>query len=431
MRVGLWGLAAVFLGAFAAHFLLQDRGYVLINFLGYVVEMSVPALVVTLAVGYAGIRVALALWRAPRRLGEAVAERRVKRAGEKLTRGLISIAEGDWSRGERLLTQGLRGTDAPLINYLMAARAAQLQGSDGRRDDWLKLAYEELPEAETAVLLTQAELQIEHAEFERALATLSRIQEALPNHPVALGLLAKLYQALEDWDRLIALLPRLGDARLGSEELESVAASALEVYTSRPGLAYEQLETLWGELPPQLRRAPRLMGLHALALGGLGRGSEAEREIRGALKKSWDEELVLAYGRIQSGDAEKQLKRAEGWLKVHPEDGALLLTAARLCMAVELWGKARSYLESSLAMAPRTDAYALYGRLLNQLGEEGNAALAFRSGLGLVTGAIDELPALDVPEAMGDADPAEFDTDTEDGAPEATADENVGSQATR
>jgi uncharacterized protein HemY len=40
MRVGLWGMVAVFLGAFSAHFLLQDRGYVLINFAGYVVEMS-------------------------------------------------------------------------------------------------------------------------------------------------------------------------------------------------------------------------------------------------------------------------------------------------------------------------------------------------------------------------------------------------------
>ena len=162
MRVGLWGLAAVFLGAFAAHFLLQDRGYVLINFLGYAVEMSVPALLFALAAAYAGVRALVMLWRAPRRLGEAVAERRVRRAGEKLTRGLIHIAEGDWSKGERLLAQSLRGTDAPLINYLMAARAAQLQGSDGRRDDWLKLAYEEMPEAETAVLLTQAELQLEH-----------------------------------------------------------------------------------------------------------------------------------------------------------------------------------------------------------------------------------------------------------------------------
>jgi len=424
MRVGLWGLAAVFLGAFAAHFLLQDRGYVLINFLGYVVQMSVPGLLLALAAAYAGVRALLALWRAPRRLGEVVAERRVRRAGQKLTRGLIHMAEGDWSRGERLLAQSLRGTDAPLINYLLAARAAQLQGSDGRRDDWLKLAYEEMPEAETAVLLTQAELQLEHQEFERALATLSSIQEAHPNHPVALALVAKIYQALEDWDQLIALLPQLGEARLDPRELESLSAAALEVYVGRQGMTHDDLERVWGQLPARLRKTPRLIAIYALALSALGRGTEAEKEVRAALKRDWDENLVLAYGRIHASDAEKQLRRAEEWLKAHAEDGALLLTVARLCMALELWGKARSYLESSLAMSPRTDAYALYGRLLNQFGEESNAALAFSMGLGLVTGAVDELPALDAPGTPIARDEAESvgggPTEAESGANPAT-----------
>ena len=99
-------MAAVLLGAFSAHFLLRDRGYVLINFAGYVIEMSVPALVVLSIIGYAAIRALFAVWRAPRRLGEAFADGQVKRAGVKLTRGLIQIAEGNWAKGERLLKIG-------------------------------------------------------------------------------------------------------------------------------------------------------------------------------------------------------------------------------------------------------------------------------------------------------------------------------------
>ncbi len=165
MRTGFWILMALFFGVFISNFLLQDRGYVLINFMGYVVEMSVPGLALTLVAAYAVIRVLVAVWNAPRRLGEALVERRVRRAGEKLTLGLMHISEGDWSKGERLLAQSLKGTDAPLISYLLAARAAQSQGSDSRRDNWLKLAYEELPEAKTTILLTQALLQLEHKEF--------------------------------------------------------------------------------------------------------------------------------------------------------------------------------------------------------------------------------------------------------------------------
>ncbi|MDE0005104.1 MAG: hypothetical protein OXQ29_20635 [Rhodospirillaceae bacterium] len=401
MRAGLWGIAAVFLGAFAAHFLLRDRGYVLVNFLGYVIEMSVPVLVLVLAGAYFAVRLLLAVWRAPRRLGEVVAERRLRRAGEKLTRGLIHMAEGDWSKGERLLARSVRGTDSPLIHYLMAARAAQLQGSDERRDDWLKLAYEELPEAETAVLLTQAELQLEHTDYERALATLNRIQEAHPDHPVALALLARIYHALEDWDRLLALGPQLADARMDAGELEGIAASALAACTARQGVTRVDVDRLWGRLPTALRKAPQLIAQQGLALNSLGQGEEAEKKIRLALKRGWDEHLVLAYGRVRGAKADRQLRHAEEWLKDRPEDAVLLLTAARLCMVLELWGKARSYLETSLAIAPRTDSYALYGRLLDQFGEADNAALAFRSGLSLVVGAGEDLPALDSPDAVG------------------------------
>ncbi|HSG65284.1 MAG TPA: heme biosynthesis HemY N-terminal domain-containing protein, partial [Gammaproteobacteria bacterium] len=231
MRFGLWGLAAIFVGAIIAHLLLQDRGYVLINFLGYSIEMSMPALIVVLCAAYFCVRGILFVWRAPRRLGVAVADAKLRRAGTRLTRGLIHMAEGDWSKGERLLTQGLKGTDAPLINYLLAARAAQLQGSNERRDDWLRLAYEELPEAETAILLTQAQLQVEHDEHERALATLNRIEEAHPGHPLAMELLIRTHGALEAWDRVIELLPSLRNPRVGASSIATLAVTALRHYT--------------------------------------------------------------------------------------------------------------------------------------------------------------------------------------------------------
>ncbi len=422
MRAGLWALAAILIGAILAHFLLQDRGYVLVTFLGFAVEMSVPALILLLSAAYFAIRLTLWLWRAPRQLGAAVADVRARRAGTKLTRGLIHMAEGDWSKGERLLTQGLKGTESPLINYLMAARAAQLQGSNERRDDWLRLAYEELPEAETAVLLTQAELQLEHDEYERALATLSRIEEAHPGHPLALELLIRAHGALEDWDQVLALLPRLKTVRAEAGAVGAAATLALSHYAARADVSHEALERLWSSLPAALRKRPDLIAIHAKALGTLGHGDAAEKELRQALKGAWREELVLAYGTVKSSDAARQLKYAERWLKTHPEDAALLLTTARLCMAVELWGKARSYLESSLALDPRADAYALYGQLLRELGEEDTAASAFRSGLALVTGGTSDLPALGAPPRTSDEPRAD------DGANEA---ESAATPATR
>ena len=107
--------------------------------------------------------------------------------------------------------------------------------------------------------------------------------------------------------------------------------------------------------------------------------------MRGALKREWHRALVEAYGEICGPDPAKQLKQVEGWLDTHPDDTALLNTAARLSLANELWGKARSYLESSLALSPEPETYRLYGRLLTALGEDEGALSAFRSGLDLVS----------------------------------------------
>ncbi|HET7133602.1 MAG TPA: heme biosynthesis protein HemY, partial [Gammaproteobacteria bacterium] len=113
--------------------------------------------------------------------------------------------------------------------------------------------------------------------------------------------------------------------------------------------------------------------------------NEAERELKAALKRNWNAALVAAYGEVRGDEPAKQLQTAEGWLKTYPEDAVLLTSAARLCMANELWGKARSYLESSLALGPSPETYALYGRLLAQLGEGEGAAVAYRAGLALVS----------------------------------------------
>ena len=103
------------------------------------------------------------------------------------------------------------------------------------------------------------------------------------------------------------------------------------------------------------------------------------------MKRAWRAPLVRLYGVVEGKDPIRQLNRAEGWLKDHGEDTDLLLSAARLCLRNELWGKARSYLETVIALRPTPEAYQVYGRLLNQLGEGDAAADAYRAGLGMVT----------------------------------------------
>ena len=209
MKFGLIVIVALIVSAIGANFLLQDPGYVVINFRGYVIEMSVPVLAALIIALFISVWLAVKLFNAPRRLGEVAGRYRSGRAGERLTKGVIEVAEGNFAKGERLLARAAGVSEAPLLNYLQAARAAHLLGQDERRDTWLKQAYENLPGAANAVLLTQAELQLDQGQYEQALATLRQIEERSPNHGHALTLLGRLYYRLEDWQHLGQLLPRI------------------------------------------------------------------------------------------------------------------------------------------------------------------------------------------------------------------------------
>jgi HemY protein len=385
MRFGVISVLAILLSAFAAHFLLADRGYVLVNFRGYVVEMSVPGLVILLVLCYLFVRALVAVRDAPRRWRAARSQRQLERRDSDLTAGLTQLIEGNWARSERLLTQGLKHADAPLANYLLAAHAAQLQGAADRRDQWLELAQGISAAGATSALLTRAELQLAAGEATAALDTLQTLERTTPDQPAATALLARAYRALGDHSQLTALLPRLARAPLPAAEREELATLAVQSELARPDLTDERLAEIWGSLPSELRTAAPLLAQRARALDRLGHGDEAERELRTVLKREWHLGLVQSYGEVRGADAAKQLKQAETWLKTYPDDATLLLAAARLSMVNELWGKARSYLESSLSVAPTADAYALYGRLLTQLGEDDGALSAFRSGLKLVS----------------------------------------------
>ena len=213
MKIGLIIVLALLASAFAAHFLLADPGYVVINFRGYFIEMSVYVLALLTAALFASIWLIHKIVIAPRRIGEAAGRYRSVRSGQKMTRGMIEVAEGNFTRGERMLARAASTSDSPLFNYLQAARAAHLQGRNERRDDWLKLAYQEVPEAANAVLLTQAEFQLDQGQHEQALATLRRLDDNSKNHGHALALMGRLYFRLEDWVSLQEILPRVTKAR--------------------------------------------------------------------------------------------------------------------------------------------------------------------------------------------------------------------------
>ncbi len=387
MKFGIIVLLALFASAFAAHFLLADPGYVAINFRGYTVEMSVPVLLGIVVLLLVAIWLVRKIVLAPRRLGEAAGRYRAARSGQKLTRGMIAVAEGKLARGEKMLARAAGSSDSPLFNYLQAARAAHLQGHDERRDEWLRLAFEQTPEAANAVLLTQAEFQMDRGQKEAALATLRRVDENSKDHAHALALLGRLYYELEDWTSLGELLPRLKkNSQIGARRLNRWASRVHQEALNAAGDSAD-IAKIWQGVARARKSDPDLLVAYYNALMRINEHDRVAKELAGTLKSNWHGSLVRLFGLVEASDTTKQLKRAEGWLKTRPEDPDLLLAAARLCLRNELWGKARSYLETVISLRPTPEAYQEFGALLNRLGEADAAADAYREGLGMIAAA--------------------------------------------
>ncbi len=391
MKLLLITLGALIGAVLLTQFLRTDPGYVLVAYGGWSLETSLAVATLLLALVYALLTVLLRLGRAPRRLREWDRRRVRHRARRALTQGLLSLAEGRWSQAERELLREADNSETPLLNYLSAARAAQHQGEHERRDHYLRLAHLSLPTAEVAVGLTQAELQLDHQQHEQALATLVHLRGLAPHHGHLLKLLRVLYQRLEDWQKLVELLPEIRrrktepEAKL--EALELQAQRGLLLQKARSASA-AKLADHWAALPKRLRCQPPMVDAYSGALVGLGELEAAEGLLRESLEKCWSPELVQRYGDLAVDDSARQLSTAEGWLPRHSNDPALLFCVGRLCLRNRLWGKARSYFEASIGSGGplRPRVYRELGQLLEQMGEPEAARDCYRKGLQLSTG---------------------------------------------
>ncbi len=368
--------------------LRRDSGYALLSFGNYTVEMSLALLLLILGVLfvalYLGIRLLVRTMHLPLEVRDWQQKRGSQMAQQAMTRGLLEMSEGNWHSAEKRLVRFADRSDTPLLNYLAAARAAQLQGAHDRRDSYIKLAHETMPSADVAVSLTQAELQLADQQLEQALATLKHLRSVAPRHTYVLRLLRRLYEQLGDWEHLRELLPELrrrkveDEACLDQLELRTYRALLEQAFLSGDA---QRLRMAWAEVPRDLRGNPQLLGDYAGYLQEAGEDDIAERLIGAALAKQWDAGLVEVYGLLETAEPGKQLAHMERFLDDRPDDPILLLTLGRLSLRAQLWGKARGYLEACIGRNGPPQAYRELGQLLERMQEPELAIAVYRRGL--------------------------------------------------
>ena len=393
-------LIALLLGVGIVAVIETDPGYVLIAYGNYTVETSLWVGILVLALFTLGVYLILRLFRrllgGQESLAGWIGGRRARASSKLTTRGLISFIEGNWIRARRQLLRGAKNSEAPLINYLMSARASYRLNEPDKMREYLGAAEDAEAEAGIAVELTQAELRLHSGKYEQALATLVRARRNAGRHPYVLDLLHRAYYGLKDWPELVTLLPELKKYKVRSpealEDLEREVHTEMLTASARADESGEALRHAWQKMPAALKQDASVLSKYIELLVQGGHHAAAEKVIPRALKQNWDSRLVREYGSVQGRDSARQLTQAESWLPAHTDDAQLLLCLGRLAAREKLWGKARDYFESSYRLERSAEVCAELGRLLVALGEPKVAAAYFREGLQLKETGLPDLP---------------------------------------
>jgi HemY protein len=399
-RLLLLLLLVLAVGAWIGEKMVQDPGYVLIAYNGTTIETRLWVFLLALLVGfitlYALVTILLRAKMPHKKLLEWTRRHRQKTAQRNTMKGLLAFYEGRWWQAQRLLKRSAEHSALPLVNYVTAARAAHEDGKESEADEILQEARNELPSAEIAINLTQAQIQLERGDKENALANLVRLRRLAPNNATVMRLLKDVYTQLEDWQKLTDLLPKLRKHKVYREEtlteLEQTCYARL-LGSALSGIPAEanvdaRLKALtreWNNLPNHLSKDELMVRQYVELLIEARSDDKAEDFVHNKLKKEWDEGLARLYGRIQAKDAAKQYKVAQSWEAKHPESAALKLTLGRLAMRNEKWEGAAKYFEESLAIEKSPETYSELSRLLQFMGETDRTLTVMQDGIAMMS----------------------------------------------
>jgi len=368
----------------------DDPGFVLIKYRDYSLETSlafgIVVLILAMVVIYFAIRFFRGFWRLPNSMKQHSQNRRFGKSRKLLNQGLIDLAEGRFDQAEVNLIKMVEYSESPLLHYLAAARAAQLQGKHDERDSYLKAAHEARPEAEIAIGVTQAELQLAHQQLEQSLATLTHLRGIAPRHNHILRLLARVYFELEDWQSLVELLPDIRNKKLLKESiLKTMEAKSFRGFLAAAKNDQQVLEQAWAKIPKAAQTdADLILYYIKLSNHAASKSSSVEQLIIKSLGLKWDDRLVEAYGLFNASEPNEQLKRTEKWLDDYAKNENLLLALGRICVRAKLWGKAQSYLEASIGVKPMAASCLALAQLLgDQLQQKDKASKYYQKGLEL------------------------------------------------
>ena len=389
-------------GILAGLWMLEDPGYVLVIRDGTQLETSFGFAIFALIVGAALVSIVTLLlatvWDVLSPFG-AGGRWRNYLARQRMQSGFQALVEGRWKKAERLLAAAAGAPQWRVMASLGAAQAAAEQGEDDRVHAYLEYAQKE-KRGRLAAGLLSASIALQKGYAGEARNELKVLRDLAPRNPRLTRLLADALERMEDWEELVKLLPALSQSVQDAKALRrrerrawhgwmKQRAESLASQSSKERL--DGVRAVWKKMPGELQQDASLCTQYAGYLAQLGDGEAALSLVRKAVERQWDDRMASTLESIDNVAPERLLAQIDHWLEERPGNSVLLLTAGRVALKAQLWGKARTCFDAA-GHAGNATALAELARLSAALGDNQKALAVLEDRLRLIDAHLPELP---------------------------------------
>lgn len=292
------------------------------------------------------------------------------RARSQTKQALLKFVEGDFKQVERLMARNADHAELPVVNYLLAAEAAQRRGDYFRTNQYIEQAAEVADKDQLPVDITRIRVQLAQGETHAARVGVDKLLDHAPRHPEALRLAEQAYTLAGAYQSLIDILPSMLKANLHSEEelskLRQQAYSGLmnQVMAEKGSTG---LKIWWKDQSRKIRHDIVLQVAMAEHLIECNDHETAQQIILDGLKQQYDERLLLLIPHLKASHSDAIQKALSHLLKQHGATPLLNSTLGQVALHHGQWANAESAFKAALAQRPDAHDYAWLADALDRL----------------------------------------------------------------
>ena len=347
----------------------------LINFYFAVIALFIALYILFRLLGY--------IFRLPALLHNKRQQKRQLEIMHGIESSILDASEFNWEAAMRNSATHVKHSPIKRAQQILAARFANNSGNIQAREKHLAM-LRKLENGKALANSFEAEFALEDSQPEKALSLLRDQNE---DNLYNLNSLARAYIETDNIEGVERVLPKLHVHTGKTKWIKQTVFACLDwlIHYHDESAHAEQLAELWKTYAKHIQAEPGMLRQYVHALTKNRQDVLAEQIITTRLKESWDEQLIREYGVLTLDNVEQRIKQAEAWLNEHKESAGLLLTLGRLNKHEKLWGKAKSYLESSLSRKPLAETYAELADLHEFLDEPTEARKCAKKGLHIAT----------------------------------------------